>query len=261
VEYRAIVRSELKNKILLSLLVGGRKISELKQEIDSSETTILHTLKEFESLNLTTKTAGVYSLTPLGQIQAHVCNSCYRTTSVMEKFKTFWLTHDVSPIPANLLENLSSLLEATLVETKSSELGKVHETFVKMLTSTRSMIGTSPIFHPDFVSACKVVLNQGGNIKLIITNEVLGKTLEATLSSQDGEMFQKFLNEGQLKIYINDNLKIGLTVTDNLFSLGLFDLNGQYDYTVDLISTHVNAIRWGQEVFNHYLNKSKAITL
>ncbi len=46
-EYRALFRSELKQEILLRLLKGDKRLSELKAELESTETTILHVLKEF----------------------------------------------------------------------------------------------------------------------------------------------------------------------------------------------------------------------
>jgi predicted transcriptional regulator len=69
------------------------------------------------------------------------------------------------------------------------------------------------------------------------------------------------MNEGQLKIYLIDDLKIALTVTENLFSMGLFDLNGQYDYSMDLISQDPESIHWGEEVFQDYLKRARKVEL
>jgi predicted transcriptional regulator len=179
----------------------------------------------------------------------------------MEKFKDFWLTHDVNSIPGSLTLKIGSLQNATLVKTGSSELGKVHETYLKMMANTKKVVGTSPIFHQDFLGAFKELLNQGGTIDLILTSEVLGKTLENTVSTGDGELFQKFMSEGKLKIYLIDDLKIALTVTENLFSMGLFDLNGQYDYSTDLISLDPESILWGEEVFQDYLKQARKVEL
>ena len=66
------LRSELKLRILLNLLKGDQKLAELKAEIGTRETTILHALKNLEELNLTTKSDGVYSLTSLGVIDSQI---------------------------------------------------------------------------------------------------------------------------------------------------------------------------------------------
>ena len=260
-EYRALFRSELKQQILFSLLNGSKRLSDLKVDSESTETTILHVLKEFEELELTTKTAGVYSLSPLGRMEAQICRQSYRATEVLEQFKAFWLTHNVKAIPPNLMVKIGDLQEAMLMRTESSELGKVHEIFLKMMANTKKVLGISPVFHPDYVGAFRELLNQGGTIELILTGEVLSKTLESAVSSGDGELFGKFMGKGQLKIYLVDELKMALTVTEEVFSMGLFDLNGQYDYSMDLQSAHPDALAWGHEVFDAYLKQARKVEL
>jgi predicted transcriptional regulator len=257
--YIALLRSELKQKVLLSLLNGDKKLADLKTNVDTTETTILHVLKEFEKLGLTTKNAGVYSLSSLGRIEAQMCQESYSVGQVMEKFKDFWLLHDIKPIPANLLLKIGVLRNASLVKSERSELGKVHDTFLKMMSNTKKVLGVSPIFHPDFVSVFKAVLSAGGTIELVATNEVFNKTFESAITTRDAESFQSFLVKGQLKIYLLDDLKIALTVTENMVSLGLFTLKGEYDYTTDLVSTDASALQLGEEIFREYLKKAERV--
>jgi predicted transcriptional regulator len=259
--YRAIIRSELKQNILLSLLEGSKRLSELKTDVQTTETTVLHVLKEFENLGLTTKLAGVYSLSSLGLMYGSICYEFTDSTDVLEKFKDFWLNHDVEAIPSNFMLTLGSLKDSSLVKTESSELGKVHETFMQLLLNSKKLRGTSPIFHPDYVTAFRNLLEQGGKIELICTDQVLSKTLQSAAASDQAERFQKFIMQDHLKIYLIENLKIALTVTDDIFSLGLFSLNGTYDYNSDLISMNPEAVRWGESVFEDYLKKSKRIDL
>lgn len=255
----ALLRSELKQKVLLSLLEGDKKLADLKDDVETTDTTILHVLKEFEKLNLTTKLAGMYSLSSLGLIEAQICKDSYNTAQVMEKFREFWLLHDITPIPSQFLNKLGMLQEAEILKSELSSLGKVHETFLKMMVNTKKVFGVSPIFHSDFVAVFKEVLNSGGKVDLIVTNEVFNKTLESTISTHDGELFQKFLVNGQLRVYLLDDLKIALTVTEKNFSLGLFHLNGEYDYTTDLVSINPLALQWGEEIFHEYIRRAEKV--
>jgi predicted transcriptional regulator len=260
-EYRALVRSELKQKIFLSLLEKNKKLSELEDDVKSSETTILHVLKEFENLGLTKKNAGVYSLSSLGLMEAQICHELFRATEVLEKFRDFWLSHDVKPIPSDLMLKIGALQDSNFLRAESTELGKIHETYTQIMLSSKRVNGLSPIFHPDFVSIFKTLLTQGSSIELVLTDQVLNRTLEHAIASGNIELFQKFMVEGLLKIYLIDDLKIALTVTDNIFSMGLFDLNGQYDYDSDLISLHPEALEWGEEIFRHYSKQSRKVEL
>ena len=69
-DHLSLLRSELKLKILLSLFNGKRRIAELRSDVETRDTTILHVLEEFGDLNLITKTQGVYTLSSLGVIEA-----------------------------------------------------------------------------------------------------------------------------------------------------------------------------------------------
>ncbi|MCX8150448.1 MAG: DUF1724 domain-containing protein [Candidatus Bathyarchaeota archaeon] len=257
-DYLVPFRSEIKMKILIDLLSGNKKLSDLKSVIDARETTILHVLKEFERMSLTTKVQGTYKLTPLGLIEAKICKEALAATEAIAEFKDFLVNHDTTTIPEHLLFRMGALKGASLIKAGASELGKVHETFTSMLLLSKKIIGISPIFHKDFVAVFGQLLNHGCTVELILTPEVLNKTLE----SADAQLFQKYITEEKLKIFVKDsNLKVALTVSDRVFSLGLFDLNGEYDYTEDLISTSPQAIAWGEELFRLTIEGSKRILL
>jgi predicted transcriptional regulator len=216
-DYLSPLRSELKLKILLSLLNGEKKISELRIDAEAGDTTILHVLEELGDLSLTTKAQGLYKLSPLGIIEAKILKEFISTAEVVEKFKDFWLTHNVDYIPAHLLQNIGSLKDAQLVRTQASELGIVHQTFIETIRTSKQLKGISPIFHPDFISLFGQLLEQGSTIELIVSSDVLGKIMGIV----DLNLVKKYLVEDKLRVFLNDDLKITLALTERSFSLGL----------------------------------------
>jgi predicted transcriptional regulator len=254
-DYLSPIRSELKQKIILKLLEGEKKLAELRSGIDGRETSILHVLKEFENLNLTTKTSGAYSLTSLGIIEAQIFQDVVSTAEVIEKFKEFWLNHDIKPIPPQLISRLGALKDSVLVHTQKTQLGHVHAKFLQILMTSKKVTGISPIFHPDYVPIIENLLNQGNSVDLILTTEVLNKTIS---TAHLNELKKNFV-EGTLKIFLNEDLRFALTVTDKNFSLGLFTLEGDYEYDMDLISTNPQAIQWGEELFQIKLKESMRV--
>src|SRR5665647_335525 len=100
-DYLWPLKSGLKLEILLSLLKGEKKLSEIHADVESSDTTILHIIKDFEDLSLTTKSGGTYQLTSLGLLEAEMYKNASSTAEVIQKFKEFWLTHDVTALPPN----------------------------------------------------------------------------------------------------------------------------------------------------------------
>jgi predicted transcriptional regulator len=56
-------------------------------------------------------------------------------------------------------------------------------------------------------------------------------------------------------------LKIALALTERSFSLGLFALSGKYDDTMDLRSDRIEAIKWGERLFEDAVKGSSRIGL
>jgi predicted transcriptional regulator len=56
-------------------------------------------------------------------------------------------------------------------------------------------------------------------------------------------------------------LKIALALTESSFSLGLFDLSGTYDDNMDLRSNSIEAIKWGERLFEDAIRDSQRIRL
>ena len=256
-EHLSLLRSELKLKILLSLFNGKRRIAELRSDVETRDTTILHILEEFGDLNLITKTQGVYTLSSLGVMEAKIIKEYLLAEEVIEKFKDFWLSHNVGDIPAYLLQNMGALKDAQLVRTGATELGIVHKTVLEGLKTCKKIKGISPIFHPDFISLFGQLLDQGCTIELIVSGEVLTKITGFV----DIELVKKYLKENKLRIYVKEDVKVALALTENSFSLGLFSPSGMYDDRMDLLSDSIESIEWGERLFEDVARRSTRVGL
>ena len=256
-DYLSPLKSELKLKILLSLLKGERKIADLRADVESRDTTILHVLEEFGDLDLTTKSQGVYRLSSLGLFETKILKDFISTIEVIEKFKDFWLLHNVADIPSHLLLNIGALSDALLVRTDATELDIVHTKILEILKTSKKVRGISPVFHRDYVPVVERLLKEGNSVELIFSSKVLNRTL----TSAETGLIKKYIQEGKLKISLNENVKIALTVSENSFSMGLFKLNGEYDYGADLISLNQEAIEWGEHLFEDVVKVSTRIGL
>ena len=115
----------------------------------------------------------------------------------------------------------------------------------------------SPIFHSDFIGAFQLMLSEGATADLILTREVLDKTL--TLA--DTGQILNYVEKDRLRIFLSDDPRIALTVTENSFSMGFFSSNGEYDYGRDLVSSNRRAIEWGEELFRHFLKDAERLEL
>ncbi|MCW4050365.1 MAG: DUF1724 domain-containing protein [Candidatus Bathyarchaeota archaeon] len=243
--------------IISSLLGEKKRLSVLRDELGSSGSTIIHALQDLEAINLTRKVGKNYKLTSLGVMQALLIEEASSAVDVLERFQEFWLQHDVTAIPGYLLQRIGALQEASLIRDNTIELDRVHSTFQQLLLSSRRVRGLSPIFHSDYIGAFQRLLSEGANVELVLTRDVLSRTL----SLADSQQLIDYVMKDKLRVYLADELRVALTVTENSFSIGLFTNEGQYDYSQDLVSDNQKAIEWGEELFRHYLKEAKRLDL
>lgn len=255
--YIQLFRSELKLDILSSLLSGEKRLSALREELGSSGSTIIHALNDLETMRLAQRAGKHYRLTSLGIIEARLVEEVSSTVEVLEMFQDFLLRHDVTAVPSHLLRRMGALRDSTLIQNDATELDKVHLNFKQLLLTSRRVRGVSPIFHPDFVGTFQLLLSEGATVDLILSREVLDKTL--TLADK-GQMLD-YVERDKLRIFLADEPRVALTVTENSFSMGFFSRDGGYDYSRDLVSNSRSAIEWGEELFQHFLIEAERLVL
>ncbi len=257
---RIAVCSELRRQIIIALREGKRALSELRDSLGVSSTTAIHALRELEKENIIFQDKSrKYGLTRIGYVIGLKLSDFVDAVEVLKKHEDFWLTHDLSGIPPHLLEKIGWLKGSTLIEPPATDFFRVHTVYVDIVRTAKEIIGVSSIFIPEFSFLFeKLLIDEGTEVQLVITKEVLDRILETT----DKDLLKRVLKDKivKLKLYVmKEDKKIGLTVTDKFISLGFFNLDGTYDWNRDLISSSQRAIAWGRELFKYYVNNSKIV--
>lgn len=253
--------SPLQDDILLCLREQPKSLGDLRTRIDARDTSVLHAMKELESERLVRKDAVThsYSLTSIGSIYAVMLDQLLRASNVLSEMEDFWLNHDISGIPEHLLMGISALDNASVVKATPSNLGAVHGRYLELLKSSRKVDGVSPIFHPDFAGTMAEILGEGALVRLIVTKEVLDRIREQVRLRDLARYAKRIIINRNLEVFVREGLKIALTVTENFLSLGLFMLDGAYDYSVDVMGSHPQSLEWGERLFEYYRGNSERI--
>jgi predicted transcriptional regulator len=256
--FRLITCSELRKHLMLSLRDGTATLADLRQKTGASSTAAIHALRELEREHLTYQDEKRnYLLTNIGHIVAKQLGDLSNTIDVLSEHSRFWLDHDLSDIPEIYLEKLGSLQESYVVTSTPAEVMKVFSTFVTLLENSREIKGLSAMFFPELITAFVSLVSKGIDIELIMTQEVLNKTLELS----DLRALKMALQENLTLLVARQNPKIAFTVTDYFLTIGLFRWDGTYDDAHDLISYNKEALDWGKRLFEHYASVSEPVTL
>lgn len=248
--------STLRDRLLLILREKPKPLNVLRAEIGLRSTTILHALSNLSNFNYVSKIGKNYALTNKGFLEASLLFLAKNAMEVFERDENFWLNHDLTGIPEKLMVRLGELRGCQLIKSAPADLDKVHREFIKKLSESNEVNGISPIFHPDYINVVATLIQRKIPVTLIVTDEVLRNIKSLT----DIKALTYALQSGTIRLLLKENLKLALTVTDKFFSLGLFTLEGSYDYSADFMGTDASAIKWGKELFNIYLGDAKNVS-
>jgi predicted transcriptional regulator len=130
-------------------------------------------------------------------------------------------------------------------------------TFVTLLEDAKVIRGVAPVFAPDLLDVYAELAAKGIQIELVVTREVLENMLELA----DRSPLKDQLKANLRLFVIEQNPKTVFTVTDYFFMVGLFRLDGSYDYSDQLLSYSNDGTKWGRELFDHYVRASKEFDL
>jgi predicted transcriptional regulator len=146
------------------------------------------------------------------------------------------------------------LKDSKLIKDTDTEIFKAHFNYINLLKNAKEIRGVSSIYIPEFTSLFKELTTEMVDVRLILSKDVIAKIDETILNQMTIGSNSNF----NLCV-MNMNLKAAITVTDYFLSLGLFRMDGTYDYSNDLISYSKEAITWGYEFFNHYARLSERV--
>lgn len=251
-QLKAFSRSAVRTKIMLILQGEELAGSDLEEKMDIRLSTILHSMRELIDDGLVAKTGHGYTLTNVGRIQALLLDELVSAIAILEKHKGYWLTHDLSGIPADLLAKIGVLGQSEIISGDHAVLLRAQENFVNELNKSKKIRGVSPVIIPQYPEAIATAVMKGADVHLILTKNVFEIAIK-----EYSDTYRELLSHKNLKLYYTEEkVNVAFTVLDDTLSLGLFRLDGNYDLGSDLICRGDKTTKWGLDLFNYYLNKS-----
>lgn len=257
-DIKFLTTSSVRTKIILSLNRGNKDLNTLKNELDLESSAALHALKKLESQNIIIKKENEYFLSSFGKLYAVKSENLFKSFYTIKEYEKIWLDHWIDGIPKKLVKKIKCLNNSFLVESTPTDIIKPHSNYAKLVSKACEIKSISPIFYYPYIDIYKNALKRDADVKLILTPLILAKMTETA-----GMKFLKeILSSKNFKLYkIDEDVKIAFTVAEDFLSLGLFSTEGIYDATINLVSYDNDAIKWGNKLFNYYLNKAKKINL
>ena len=255
-DVQAIYRSRLLTEILLSLNEGNRKLSQLRDITGSTSQAIIPKLRELEADHLIETKEREYYLTPIGKIVALGVADSFATVGTINKFKHFWSTHSIEGIPNQLIKEIGFLYNSKILNDRRTKILNVYNNQLKIIKEADHVYGISSVITEGYADSISEKVKEGIPVELIVPLHV-AEELKQSPYAEKLDVLKSYKNF-QLK-YKNEDLKIGLIITDKCLALSLYKKNDiEYDITTGLFSSDPRAIEWGERLFEYCKIRSEA---
>lgn len=252
-----IFLSEKRKDLLLFLKEGPKTIEEIKKYLNASAVAILPQIKKLRDDSLVFRIEDAYILSPLGIAIAERMQAMTSLLNVFGNHYEFWVNHSVECLPASLRSRLGDLENVTLSEPPDwTRLFEPHKEFMEKLTISRKINGISSVFFPLYPSLFLSFAKKGAEVSLIVTPPVYDRIIREYRTD-----LREFLNIENTCFYVSgEKIELSHVVTDKFLSLSLPFSNGAYDHTQDVLGFDPVALKWGEDLFDYYRDRSKKIT-
>ena len=242
----------------MSLIEGKKDLSDLRKDLNVGSTTISHALRELEDNKLIRQDAErYYFLTNIGKIVTNGLIDLNNTMETLYTFESFWLAHDLSAIPSQLLDKLGQLKDSRIISGTPVLVFKAYETVINLLKDAKEVKVVSSILIPDIKLLFDMLVAEK-DMRIILTEDALYPSIEEVGLERVNEAIEKNFKLHMLK----QNQKIGFfVVTDRFMALVPYRLDGVFDWSSDLLSCNKTAIDWGLALFNHYAELAESVDL
>ena len=238
-----ILTSGMRSKLLLAIYDGPKNLDELRNELKKPSATILHGLKELETINLIRKVQKYYELTSNGFLLTTNMVKLIENWYAINKNKLFWNSHDLDGIPDEVLKDVYLLKNAEYIASTTSDLSNAFNTYIKLISKAKKLKIILPIYSENhFKHLIKLVNGKKlKKLELVVSDEILNSI------EQNEQLNRDLINNKKVEIKcVEQKLKVFLTYSEDFMSLTLFFKDGHYDDSQLLIAKDKNAIKWAK---------------
>lgn len=273
--FDTVLLSEKRKDILLLLKEEGSKSSDdIKDTFDFPWKSMTPQIKKLINWGLVLEDNNKYTLSDMGSVIASSMQSFLNILYLYEKNLTFWSDHDLSSIPFHMLSRIGELGSIEIIERSGSDFFLIPKEIKGHLTDSKRVLSFSSVFYPytpflyhtviekdiEFIciytrSVLEIMQTEYNdflleNINNLITKNKFIKYKQSVLDNKDSRFL---MYEGELT-------PISMIVTDRVFFLSLMDKKGRFS-TRSLIAYESQALKWAEELFIYYKERSKPISL
>lgn len=257
-EVQLIYRSRLLTEILLSLIDSNKTLPQFREITGSTSQAIIPKIRKLEAMHLIDDVNREYMLRPLGKVIASKIADFSMVLETINEHRDFWSNHYLEGVPESLLNEIGNLHNSRIISDTNADIFNVYANYLKIIRSARHIYGISAVISSGHADVIGERIIQGIPVELVVSQDVALQLKDEPYSGK----INALADYDNFRLMVVDDIKVGMTVTDGCFSLGLYRKDGvAYDTTTDLFSFDHRAILWGEKLFEYYKNKAEILEI
>lgn len=254
---RLIAASDHRRRVLVSLLEGEKSLRELYLELGLSPSAAIHALRALEGFHLVRARGKHYGPTFIGRAVALKIVDLFTMMDVLEEHETFWVGHETSGIPDQLLWMMSLLRDATVLVSSQADIFEAYQRGIAFFEGANAFRFVSAAPMPDAPRFLNKFASDRVPLHLVLTHDLL----DALTERADLARVAKMLGERCQLYVLRHDPKLTLVLSDSVMALMLPLLDGPMDRTNALVAQSKDGVTWGAALFNHYVEASEKVSL
>ena len=248
----SIFMSKKRKTVLLLLHEGPKDIEYLMEYLDTTRTALLPQIKVLQDSCLITREGSRCELTTLGKLVTSEMEPLVSTVATLGSDLSYWGSHSMDFIPPHLLDRLCELGECRFIKPTINDMMELNREFMENTYSSKSLFTITTFLHPNFVEIYSGLADKGVEVSVILFDDLFRK-----VKKENPEGLRHLINTVRTKFYVYDRPMnfITFSVNDHASIFRLLTISGDYDGG-QLFASFPDAVRWGREFFEWYIQDS-----
>jgi len=256
-DLKFVSSSTVRTKIIISLTEGTTRLKDLKEDLGIDSSTILHSMKKLENKDLIYKKGDEYLISQTGVVVGLKLIDIIKLLFMFKENENLMFDNNV---PLEIVSEFKELHFSDFIIPEASNFNFADH-FYNYILESDNIRAVAPICNANIIETCKMIVEDGKNLEVILNPSVLKKSREYLDSTIFERMIDSILDE-KIKMWsIEQDLNISFFITDKFVFLGFLITDGNEFNLKDIISYHPNAIAWGNRLFEFYLKNAKPLKI
>lgn len=240
---------------MILLSSGQKSREEIVESLEMNWNLLKQPVKELKEAGLVFQNGNNYRTSNNGQLLISALMPLLTIVNTFSSEINYWVSRDLQAVPHHLAKRMGELENSRILTLSLDSMFEPLKNFLENTVIKRRLHIVISLYDPEAPKIFKELAQKNIEISLIFEKHTYEK-----MNQSFGEELKSLDDSENVTLYkIDEEINPPeIIISDEEISIIFFNLNGKYDYR-ELLSSHEDALSWGNELFNYYKEISKPL--